>query len=137
MIVAVHLQDEPTNHLDLETIEALIIALNAFEGAAHALRQRAAEHGLGRAGNVFEKDVTLAEVGHQAEGYLRSLADSRSIIDAAKSAKRAVVIGSSFIGLEVAASLRTRNVGVDIVAPEKIPLGRVLGDEHVLKPVRR
>jgi len=60
--------------------------------------------------------------------YLRSLADSRSIIDAAKNAKRAVVIGSSFIGLEVAASLRARDVDVDIVAPEKIPLGRVLGD---------
>ena len=60
--------------------------------------------------------------------YLRTLADSRSIIAAVSTAKRAVVIGSSFIGLEVAASLRARNVGVDVVAPETIPLGRVLGD---------
>src|SRR5262249_4598205 len=43
---------------------------------------------------------------------LRSLADSRAIIDAAKRAKRAVVIGASFIGLEAAASLRTRNLEV-------------------------
>lgn len=60
--------------------------------------------------------------------YLRTLADSRSIIAATQAAKHAVVIGSSFIGLEVAASLRARNLGVDVVAPESVPLGRVLGD---------
>ena len=60
--------------------------------------------------------------------YLRTLADSRSIIEAAKTAKRAVVIGSSFIGLEVAASLRARKLDVHVVAPEQIPLGKVLGE---------
>jgi NADPH-dependent 2,4-dienoyl-CoA reductase/sulfur reductase-like enzyme len=60
---------------------------------------------------------------------LRSLADSRAIIARVGSAKRAVVIGASFIGLEAAASLRARGLEVDVVAPETQPLAKVLGDE--------
>ena len=61
--------------------------------------------------------------------YLRSLADSRSLIASVSGAKRVVVIGGSFIGLEVAASLRARGLTVHVVAPELVPLERVLGAE--------
>jgi NADPH-dependent 2,4-dienoyl-CoA reductase/sulfur reductase-like enzyme/nitrite reductase/ring-hydroxylating ferredoxin subunit len=61
--------------------------------------------------------------------YLRTLSDARAIIAAATEAKTAVVIGSSFIGLEVAASLRTRGIDVHVVGPDEVPLQRVLGLE--------
>ncbi len=61
--------------------------------------------------------------------YLRTFADSKAIIAKAASAKRVVVIGASFIGLEVAASLRARGILVDVIAPEDRPLERVMGAE--------
>ena len=61
--------------------------------------------------------------------YLRTLRDCRTIIDRIGKAKQAVVIGASFIGLEVAASLVRRGLKVNIVAPENLPLERVLGPE--------
>lgn len=60
---------------------------------------------------------------------LRSVADSRAIIKAAGSARRVLVIGASFIGLEVAASLRARKLEVHVVAPEERPMQRLLGPD--------
>ena len=61
--------------------------------------------------------------------YLRTLADSRALVAKALASQRAVIIGASFIGLEVAASLRARNVAVDVVGPEAVPMEKILGAE--------
>ncbi len=61
--------------------------------------------------------------------YLRTLADSRAIIAAALKGKRVALIGAGFIGLEVAASLRTRGLDVHVIAPETVLLERAMGPQ--------
>jgi apoptosis-inducing factor 3 len=60
---------------------------------------------------------------------LRSLEDCRAIIAGIENASRAVVLGASFIGMEVAAALRARGLEVTVVAPEDVPFQRTLGEE--------
>ena len=72
-------------------------------------------------------DVPGADLPHVH--YLRTLADGRALFASALVAKRAVVIGASFIGLEVAASLRARDIEVHVVGTETILMEKVLGPE--------
>lgn len=55
--------------------------------------------------------------------YLRSMSDSKTIRTAAKNAKHALVIGGGFIGMEVAAVLGQKGIGVTMV----------LNDDRVFK----
>ena len=61
--------------------------------------------------------------------YLRSLDDCDKIIDAVKNMSRIVVVGASFIGLEVAFHLLERKLDVTVVAPEDIPFKNIFGKE--------
>lgn len=58
---------------------------------------------------------------------LRTLADCRRLIEAAKNAKHIAIAGASFIGMETAAALRARQIDVTVIAPEEVPFAKVLG----------
>jgi len=60
---------------------------------------------------------------------LRTWDDCEAIVAALEGARTAVIAGSSFIGLEAAASLRHRGLDVTIVAPEAVPFTRLFGDD--------
>jgi apoptosis-inducing factor 3 len=92
-------------------------------------------------GEGFEYDSLLIATGgsprklpfqteEQNNVYLlRSYEDSDAIISAAEKGKKAVVIGASFIGMEAASSLKTRGSEVTVVAPDKVPFEKILGEE--------
>jgi len=60
-------------------------------------------------------------------GVLRTLADCDALIARLATARRCVIVGASFIGLEAAAALRTRGLEVHVVEPGAHPMERVLG----------
>lgn len=72
-------------------------------------------------------DVEGADLEHVHT--LRSLQDGLQLFHLGNQAERVVVIGASFIGLEVAASYRQRDIAVEVVAPEHTPLEKALGAE--------
>jgi 3-phenylpropionate/trans-cinnamate dioxygenase ferredoxin reductase subunit len=74
---------------------------------------------------------TLPVPGAELPGVmtLRTVADADAIRAAATDAEGIVVIGAGWIGSEVAASLRTLGKTVTLIAPEAVPLERVLGPQ--------
>ena len=60
---------------------------------------------------------------------IRQPEDVNSILDVVKEAKKAVVVGSSFIGMEAAASLTQQGLEVIVVSPDDVPFKKILGEE--------
>ena len=69
--------------------------------------------------------------GAELEGihYLRAFGNSDAIREQARDAGRVVVIGGSYIGCEVAASLRAKGTEVSMLMLEQVTLSRTFGDE--------
>lgn len=89
-------------------------------------------------GEAFEYDALLLATGaepNQLPGFdfpnvftLRTLSDSRALIAGIAHAKSIAIIGAGFIGLEAACALRARGLEVHVIAPETLPLARIVGD---------
>ncbi len=89
---------------------------------------------LATGASPIKLDVPGANLPHVC--YLRTRSDCDAIIAKAGKASRVVLIGASFIAMEVASSLVQRKLPVHVVAPEAIPMERVLGPD-VGKYLRR
>jgi 3-phenylpropionate/trans-cinnamate dioxygenase ferredoxin reductase subunit len=61
--------------------------------------------------------------------YLRTLADSDALRERLNAGGKLAVVGAGWIGSEVAASARQRGLAVTMIAPDSVPLERVLGVE--------
>lgn len=66
---------------------------------------------------------------HPNVHLLRALTDADRLIAAAVEGKKVAILGASFIGLEVAASLTQRKLSVTVIAQDEVPLASVVGPE--------
>ena len=80
---------------------------------------------LATGGEPVHLPIPGAELPHVH--YLRTQSDGEALANASESAQRAVVIGASFIGLEVTAALRARNIEVQVIGRETVLMEKVLG----------
>ncbi len=91
--------------------------------------------------STLEYDSLLLATGGQAKKMdlpgsnlaniftLRNTEDVNSILEEVKKAKKALIIGSSFIGMEAAASLNQQGLEVVVVSPSDVPFKKILGDK--------
>lgn len=59
---------------------------------------------------------------------LRRVEDAQYIREQIPHGGRAVIVGAGWIGLEVASSARQRGMDVTVIAPGKVPLGKIMGE---------
>ncbi|MGH3361268.1 MAG: NAD(P)/FAD-dependent oxidoreductase [Nocardioides sp.] len=73
--------------------------------------------------------LELADASGAPTAYLRTLEDSRRLLESLTPGRGLLILGGGWIGLEVAAAARTRGADVTIVEPRELPLLAVLGPE--------
>jgi NADPH-dependent 2,4-dienoyl-CoA reductase/sulfur reductase-like enzyme/nitrite reductase/ring-hydroxylating ferredoxin subunit len=113
----------------IERIESEVVRLDAAARRAELADGTAIDYeaALVCTGGVpLPLDVPGSNLAHVH--VLRNLDDARSILVTLDDAKRVVIVGSGFIGLEVASCLVKRGIEVNVVAPGKVPFARQFGE---------
>lgn len=80
---------------------------------------------LASGGVARRPSIPGAELGNVF--LLRSRADADALLAQAERSETAVVLGTGFIGMEVAASLRERGLDVTVIGQETVPFEKQLG----------
>lgn len=92
-------------------------------------------------GSSLEYDSLLIATGAKAKKLdvpgadlaniftIRQPEDINAILATVNNAQKALVIGSSFIGMEAAASLTQQGLAVTVVSPSDVPFKKILGDK--------
>jgi NADPH-dependent 2,4-dienoyl-CoA reductase/sulfur reductase-like enzyme/nitrite reductase/ring-hydroxylating ferredoxin subunit len=117
--------DEHRIHFELNTRVQKIDAKTKHLELSNGTTLRYSKCLIATGGLPLKHDIPGIEKDHVH--MLRSLQDCRHIIARTAFTSRVAVIGAGFIGLEAAASLRARNMDVLVIAPEELPLMRVMG----------
>ncbi|MCB9296778.1 MAG: FAD-dependent oxidoreductase [Lewinellaceae bacterium] len=73
------------------------------------------------------RQLSVRGAGSSNVRTLRSLRDSRELRELGRGADKVAIVGSSFIGLECAMSLKHLDCEVTVVAPEEVPFARIWG----------
>jgi NADPH-dependent 2,4-dienoyl-CoA reductase/sulfur reductase-like enzyme/nitrite reductase/ring-hydroxylating ferredoxin subunit len=114
--------------LGIERVEASIVSLSATGSVARlsngeSIRFDSALVATG--GKPKRLSVTGAELAHT----IRHVDDVRRILAAAEGKQTAVIVGTSFIGLEAASALTQKGLQVTVVGSEKLPFAKKFGEE--------
>lgn len=114
---------------DIERIESQVVHLDAKDRHAELANGMKLDYdaALVCTGGI-PKPLGIPGANLEHVHMLRTREDARAILASLDGRKRAVIVGASFIGLEVASCLRKREIDVAVVAPGKVPFARQFGE---------
>ncbi len=114
--------------LAVERVQASLASLNAADGVARLSTGESIRFDsalLATGGTPKRLTVPGAELAYT----IRHTDDVRKILAAADGKQTAVVVGTSFIGLEAASALTQKGLQVTVVGREELPFAKQFGEE--------